>query len=521
MKHFFERTPLYPLLFSVYPAMALLATNIDQLKMSAAARTLLVSFLGAAILLLVLQVLMRNWSRAALISLWLMLLFFSYGHVYNYLELHPLDVKLGNHTLLFPLWLVLCGSGILLIIKKVQRPAAAVLALNLITVLLLVYPVGRIILFKVRLASVLNEARRSPVLIEGYHLPEIGQPPDIYYLVLDAYARDDDLLQYYQLDNTSFLNDLENLGFFVARCSQSNYSQTELSISSTLNFTYLDELGDDFSTSSSDRSGLWPLIKHSAIRHILESLGYTMINFKNNYSWLAWEDADYFFISPGDTETGAMLIQGSMNSFEVMFLRSTAGIAALDFAQKFKLPQKLQLDTKSPERTNYKRVLYTLEKLKYDEVPAMQGPKFIYAHIIAPHPPFVFSPDGDFEPRSEDDNQGYVNQLLYVNQQVEEIVKGIIDHATVPPVIIIQGDHGINGKDPQRRMKILNAYYLPGEGKDLLYPGISPVNTFRVVLDSYLGGSLDLLPDKSYYSTYKYPYKYQEIHDLRSGCGGN
>jgi hypothetical protein len=204
-----------------------------------------------------------------------------------------------------------------------------------------------------------------------------------------------------------------------------------------------------------------------------------------------------------------------------MFLRSTAGIAALDFAQKLRLPQKLQLDTKSPERTNYKRVLYTLEKLKYDEVPAMQGPKFIYAHIIAPHPPFVFSANGDFEPRSEADNQGYINQLLYVNQQVEEIVKGIIDHAAVPPVIIIQGDHGINGKDPQRRMKILNAYYLPGGGKDLLYPAISPVNTFRVVLDSYLGGNLDLLPDKSYYSTYKYPYKYQEIHDLRAGCGGN
>jgi hypothetical protein len=68
-------------------------------------------------------------------------------------------------------------------------------------------------------------------------------------------------------------------------------------------------------------------------------------------------------------------------------------------------------------------------------------------------------------------------------------------------------------------MKILNAYYLPGDGKNMLYPGISPVNTFRVVLNSYLGGSLELLPDQSYYSTYKAPYNYQEIIDRRAGCG--
>jgi len=520
MNSILKRFPLYPLLFSVYPALALLAANIDQIKVSTAIRALLVSFCGVVALLLLLQVLVRNWPRTALIAFWLMFLFFSYGHIYNFLKQHPVGVNLGHHTLLFPLWLVLWVSGIYLLLKKVRNPAAVIPVLNLITFFLLIFPVARIILFNVRISNLLSEARRAPAPVDGFHLPETRQAPDIYYIILDAYSRDDDLLKYYQFDNTPFINSLEAMGFYVARCSQSNYAQTELSVSSSLNYNYLDALGDHFTAGSSDRSALWPLIKHSAIRQVLESFGYTAINFKNNYSWLAWEDADYYFVSPDDNDTNAVLNQGSMNSFEIMFLRSTAGIAALDIAQKLKLPKKLLLDTKNPEKTNYKRVLYTLKKLKYNDVPAMPGPKFIYVHLISPHPPYVFNVNGDFEFRSEDDNQGYSTQITYINQRVEEIVKGILDHAAVPPVIIIQGDHGINGKDPQRRTKIFNAYYLPGDGKKWLYPSISPVNTFRVVLNSYFGGSLELLPDKSLYSTYKYPYKYQVIPDQRVDCGG-
>src|SRR4030065_384386 len=100
-------------------------------------------------------------------------------------------------------------------------------------------------------------------------------------------------------------------------------------------------------------------------------------------------------------------------------------------ADNLKVPQKILLDTKSPARTNYKRVLYTLEKLKYDDVPAMPGPKFIYAHIISPHPPFVFMPNGDFKFQAEEDTQGYANQVAFINQRIEEIVKDIIDHSAV------------------------------------------------------------------------------------------
>ena len=48
-------------------------------------------------------------------------------------------------------------------------------------------------------------------------------------------------------------------------------------------------------------------------------------------------------------------------------------------------------------------------------------------------------------------------------------------------------------------MWILNAYYLPGYDGDL-YATISPVNSFRLVFNSYFGGEYDMLEDVSYYS---------------------
>jgi len=80
------------------------------------------------------------------------------------------------------------------------------------------------------------------------------------------------------------------------------------------------------------------------------------------------------------------------------------------------------------------------------------------------------------------------------------IVEEIISRSKIPPVIIIQGDHGFWG-GAQERMPIMNAYYLPGkESSKLLYPNITPVNTFRVVLNTYFQGQFELLPDLNYAS---------------------
>ncbi len=71
--------------------------------------------------------------------------------------------------------------------------------------------------------------------------------------------------------------------------------------------------------------------------------------------------------------------------------------------------------------------------------------------------------------------------------------------------------------DVGERFPILNAYYFPGVDSSDLYPTISPVNSFRVVLNTYFGLELPLLEDRAFYCTMKRPFDLVEITDSLSG----
>jgi hypothetical protein len=134
-------------------------------------------------------------------------------------------------------------------------------------------------------------------------------------------------------------------------------------------------------------------------------------------------------------------------------------------------------------------------------------PYFTFAHILIPHIPFVFSPNGILTdpgffsgkltaPSSPKYfNEGYIDEIQFDNQQFISILTYILNNSSTPPIIVIQGDHGF-GKN---RFPILNAYYLPtSQGSQKIYPTVSPVNTFRIIFDTYFGGSYGLLPDQSF-----------------------
>jgi hypothetical protein len=107
----------------------------------------------------------------------------------------------------------------------------------------------------------------------------------------------------------------------------------------------------------------------------------------------------------------------------------------------------------------------------------------------------------------------------------------LLAESSQPPVIIVQGDHGpgslLNWRSPSRtclweRTGILNAYYLPEGGKNLLYPAITPVNSFRVVLNAYFGANLQMLPNRTYFTSHLLERQEIDITDTRDSsrnCG--
>jgi len=113
------------------------------------------------------------------------------------------------------------------------------------------------------------------------------------------------------------------------------------------------------------------------------------------------------------------------------------------------------------------------------------------------------------------EKKGYINQIQFANSQALAIVDQILANSKTPPIIIIQGDHGL---EVGERNLILNAIYLPEAGRDDLYSSISPVNTFRVIFDNYFNADLPLLPDNSFYSKYEDKLAVTPVDDPFASC---
>jgi hypothetical protein len=161
--------------------------------------------------------------------------------------------------------------------------------------------------------------------------------------------------------------------------------------------------------------------------------------------------------------------------------------------------------------------LYKLNELKnIAEKPA--GGKFVFAHIVSPHWPHVFGPNGESVHEKPDSISGYRNQVIFLNKQIVPILQEILAKSQTPPIIILQGDHGSVIESPERRMAILNAYYLPEDGRQALYGNISPVNTFRVIFNEVFGDNQPLLEDRAFYSSYELPHNYQMVPNDKSAC---
>ncbi len=500
------KRPIYPLLLSIYPVVSLLATNVDQMKLVEGLRALLLLFAIGGLLFFLLKLILHDANRAALVFSFLWVLFFSYGHVYSILERTPVfGLTLGRHRWMVPLWVILLAVGVFWALTRKKDLTRLTQTLNVAAIVLLVMPVLQIALAEAKAQIAWSQREKQSLESGGLEIPPGQTPPDVYYIILDAYARGDVLQDTFGYDNTSFLEGLEAMGFYVADCSQSNYAQTELSLVSSLNMNYLEALDDHFTPDKTGRTPLRPLLQASAVRQILENMGYQTVAFETGYSWSQLEDADVYL-------TRSTKVTG-LNEFEVLLVESSASLVLNDAASA--LPKFLVPAVDYPKHNHRERVLSTLDKLS--KVPStIDSPKYVFAHIIAPHIPFVFGPQGEpivWPEKMDIDNYeaGYRAELAYLNQRVLTFVQDIISNSDSPPVIILQADHGRALSSPQIRMQILNAYYLPGAQPELLYPDITPVNTFRIIFNQYFGGQYELLEDHSYFSIYKQPYLFEEI----------
>jgi len=500
-----QRFPLHPFLFAMYPILALLAFNISEVDYSSGFRPFVLSILVAVILVLIFYWFYRDWRRTALISTILLILFFSYGHIY--LLLKGLEISgfyLFRHRTLVPIWIVLTVLAMWWVSRKSVNVTSATQTLNVVGLFLLILPIIQMFSFSIKSeASQVNAEKNTSAL----DLKVNSQPPDIYYIILDGYGRSDILKNEYQYDNSDFLNTLRDQGFFIADCAQSNYAQTQLSLASSLNFNYIDALSNRFVPGSEDRTGLDALIHHGLVRQSLQKAGYTTVAFATGFLATELSDADYFLIPRRSI--------GELNEFESLLMETT-------FARLLQDANTFGMQNSGSDLYR-ERTLFALDKL--DKLSYIKGPKFVFVHLVIPHPPYVFGPTGGpveaagvGTTKTRQGASHYRDQAIYISARMAEIVPKIIANSATPPIIVIQGDHGPTvASRPRSRMSNLNAYFLPGASKSL-YSTITPVNTFRVIFNDYFGQNLQLLDDVSLYSDYEDPFNFKVIPN---SCNAN
>jgi hypothetical protein len=317
--------------------------------------------------------------------------------------------------------------------------------------------------------------------------------PDIYYIILDMYARADFLEKKYHYDNSDFLSFLTDRGFYVADQSRTNYAHTPHSLASTLNLMYLDDIAEQMGDASTNYEPLFAMLKHNRLFQFLRHHGYTIVAFSTGHEFTEIRDADVYM--------------------------SPAGWQPTDFQNALLSTTPLAVFRKTQDDIHRGRILYTFDHLA--DAAQIEAPTFAFAHISSPHPPYVFGANGEpvhYKPHVELEYdefvEAYVNQLAYISKRTQATIDEILAQSPEPPIIIVQSDHGpvYLHHDIPDRMSILNAYYFPDQNYDALYEGITPVNTFRIVLNGYFGTDYEILEDKSYFSEYRHKiYSYTDV----------
>lgn len=490
----------HPLLLASFPPVALYSLNLAMVPLDDLWRPLGITLAASLGFWILASLLMRSINKGAVVVASALALFFSFG---------PL-LKICSSSILIGLDLIVLVLVAVLVRRTERDLAGFTKILNFGSVVLILLPLVQIF------------EKRPPGRAETFlkvSLPvtatEASTPdkPDIFFIIVDGYGRSDQLKRVMGFSNDAFVGELRKRGFFVAEQGHSTYCQTQLSLTSTLNLSLLQDFPKVFSPSTDNRDALKIGMDKSFLSAYLQKLGYTYEAVTSGFNEVSFRSASLSYSQPL-----------SLSMLESALVQLT--------------PIDVSSDDLISQWNDRRAVLQgAFRNLTYLSKPTGR-PRFVVAHILAPHPPFVFDKDGRPVRQSvpfgfwdgshylmmggtkSEYANGYTEFVQYLNGQLLPIIDALVSRGGTKPVVIIEGDHGSKlGLDQDDLAKTdvkecfgnLMAFYVPASVRRKLYPQITSVNTFRVLLDGLFHENLPLLPDRSYYSGFGVPYKFTDV----------
>ena len=229
---------IYPFLLAYYPVLALRYHNIVYVDLPSILRSVFLVTAGTAVLIAITHLFVRNLGKSSIIVSLITTLFLSYGHLYIKIE-ESLGSPIRHRYLVAALFLILLLVTLLVLKKdQVARVLAQFLSTTSIVLIAMVlyqslsYEIG---VYRAAAASAQKESPITPT--QGDEIL-----PDFYLIILDAHTRSDVLKARFGYDNSNFIRQLSEMGFYVPSCSQSNYASTKLTLTSALYGDYIQNI---------------------------------------------------------------------------------------------------------------------------------------------------------------------------------------------------------------------------------------------------------------------------------------
>lgn len=327
--------------------------------------------------------------------------------------------------------------------------------------------------------------------------------PDIYLVLLDAYPGADAAALEPGWDASAFRDALRQRGFDVAERTRSNYLQTLQTVASVLDMRHLADnpsLAAPWGPSSLDSYRLRRAINNAQGLAQLHEHGYELTAIASGFAEPELRRVDRYIEPVG------------INEFELGLLRGTGAGDVLTFLAP-DLPGALQRG----------RIRSSFEALTAEAGRPSDRPKFVFAHIAAPHPPWVFDAAGNdvrdalrdyyidsARERGIDRTEAvrrHLDQATYVATLTVAAVDQILQSAgDSSPVIVVFSDHGPGtgfdqtqplASDLVERSSNILGVYSPG------HPGLfatptTPINILPRVLNAYLDTSIPEQADTTF-----------------------
>lgn len=477
-----------PILFSIYPVIFLYTHNIQMLRMDQLILPISFAIILALVCFALWKKILKNNIKASLATTAFLIIFWYYDFIFKGFN-YFIDL---NHWHVLPLLIFIYGHFVyfLYCFNKKRNLVNVNQFLFTFTFFLIMYNFFIAMPGEIQKQLVASEfeSNNTTIKTDG----TLSTYPDIYYIIFDEYARVDSIKREWGYDNKEFAKFLKDSGFYLAKESLSRDISTLKVMPEIANIRY-------FYNERSD-SELIALYHNNYLFDYFNKLDYEVIFFDGWRHGTGGKIPDYVNLLTYEkvieeqAESKGFLYY---DTFSILLIERSI-LSLLGF---------MKLD--QTDVLYYDGNLAVIDYLK-NVAPYKESPKFIFAHIMCPHLPYVFDRDGNltnnkthywqYENYSKAELRGmYLEQYIFITKEIKSIIKAI-QAKNEDALIIIQSDHGprptsAGNISPEEALKVLNAIYFPDKNYGALYKSISPVNTIRIVLNQYFGESHELLED--------------------------